>query len=385
MTDNTTYLQIDAEGTGSEIDLSGLTTFDVTLGYLTAIDHGTVLDPSLTSLDGVNVYLDGTGTLAVSQWTSLDDGSINISAGNYSPTAATATSSNSFTRLANIDGSGLYVSSGSLTLPDVTSYQSMYDQYTYPPPDIFFYTTGANSTLSLPALSAISGNSSYYYENSSFTIEAVGDSQIELAALTSIDTADQNSPVSVESIGPGSLINLTALTTYDVSSYGYVGSILSATDSGAVDLSSQLTSLDGVMLQLDGTGNLPISQFTGITSGGIDVTSGNYSPTAATANANNSFTNLSNINGSGLYVSGGSLTLPDVTNYQAIGDPSKSSIRLAMFFEATGPNSTLSLPALSSISVNTSYYYNYNPLTIEATGRRSGRARRLDLDRHGGL
>ena len=48
------------------------------------------MTPSLASLQGVNVTLDGTGELAVSQWQSLTDGSIDVTGGDYAPTAGAA-------------------------------------------------------------------------------------------------------------------------------------------------------------------------------------------------------------------------------------------------------------------------------------------------------
>ncbi len=73
--------------------------------------------PDLTTLAGVDVTLDGTGTIVTSQWTSLTDGSITITGGDYS-----SPSSPPFANLADIDGSSIYVyGGGSLTLPDVTS------------------------------------------------------------------------------------------------------------------------------------------------------------------------------------------------------------------------------------------------------------------------
>ena len=139
------------------------------------------------------------------------------------------------------------------------------------------------------------------------------------------------------------------------------------------------------MLELDGSGTIPISQFTGITGGGIDVTGGNYSPTAATANSNNSFTNLSNIDGSGLFVS---RRQPDPAGCHRAIRPSvipMNSPSLATSlrgdraqFHAEPAGTRFDRREHHAITT-------INPLTIEAAGRRPGGARRLDLDRHGGL
>ncbi len=71
VTSTSQYLQILADGAGSKIDLSDLTSLAVQQGDLTVTNQATVLDPKLTSLTNVSVTLDGTGTMAVSQWTTL--------------------------------------------------------------------------------------------------------------------------------------------------------------------------------------------------------------------------------------------------------------------------------------------------------------------------
>ncbi len=359
-------VSVESDGSGSVIDLSSLSTYDVG-GYgsdgavMSALTGGAIeLSSQLTSLEGVVLKLDGSGTIPIDQFTGITGGGIDITGGNYSPTSASANSNNSFTNLSNIDGSSLFISGGSLTLLEVTSYQAAADSYDYSQSAVSFDATGPNSTLSLPALSSI--GATYSYSDSPLTIEAEDGGHVELAALVSINTSDYDAPVSVESSGSGSLIDLSSLSTYNVADGGYDVGVMSALTGGAIELSSQLTSLEGVALELDGSGTIPIGQFTGITSGGIDITSGNYSPTSAGATSSNSFTNLSNINGSSLYISGGSLTLPDVTGYQANNDPNIFS-QDGNLFEATGLNSSLSLPGLSSINESNS---NDAPLAIDA-------------------
>jgi hypothetical protein len=76
-------------------------------GELDVMDHGTVDDPELTTLTGVDVELDGTGTMAVAQWTSLTHGELYIESGDYSPTSSSPSSSFAFTNLSDIDDSSL--------------------------------------------------------------------------------------------------------------------------------------------------------------------------------------------------------------------------------------------------------------------------------------
>ena len=134
------YLQVYADGTGSEVDISGLTSLVVSTGSLTVTNQATVLDAGLTTLNGTSVTLDGTGTLAISQWTTLTSSSLTITAGSYT-----------FPGLTDIDGSSLYAqANASLTLPAVTSYTE---------PNFLtsstFEASGTGSVLSLPALTSI--------------------------------------------------------------------------------------------------------------------------------------------------------------------------------------------------------------------------------------
>ena len=62
----------------------------------------------------MTIVLDGTGTLAVGQLTSVTDGGITVEAGDYNT---------AFPILSDIDGSSLSVyGGGSLDLPGVTTY-----------------------------------------------------------------------------------------------------------------------------------------------------------------------------------------------------------------------------------------------------------------------
>ena len=88
-------VNIAAKGPDGVIDLSGLTSWagNSYQSSLSVTDGATVDDGNLTTLSGVDVTLDGTGALAVSQWQSLTDGGLDITGGDYAPTAGTATPS----------------------------------------------------------------------------------------------------------------------------------------------------------------------------------------------------------------------------------------------------------------------------------------------------
>ncbi len=364
-------VDISAAGSSSEIDLPALISFSTTETYyydgyassLSVTQGANVEDGNLTTLSDVEVTLDGTGTLPVSQWTNFNFGVLSITGGDYSPTSGAATPSNSFANLSNIDGSSLFVSGGSLSLPDVMTYQALNDPFVLSQSGNIFEATGMSSVLSLPALASIANSNNNGY--APLTIEASSGGDVELACLTSINTSGDDAPVSIESSDAGSLIDLPALLTYDVADPDYDGAILSATANGTIELDLLLTSLNGVLLVLDGTGNIPISQFASVTNGGIEIESGDYAPAVAAETATNSLPNLSNINGSSLLVeSGGSLSLPEVMSYQALYWPSVFA-ESGNVFEATGSGSTLSLPGLASIA--DSVTNQYAPLTIEAS------------------
>ena len=129
-----------ASGTNSEVDLSGLDSLDVTIGHLTVTDSGTVLYGNLTSLDNMYVTLDGTGTLAIDQWTSFTAGSITITGGTYT------------LDLTNFNSSSAYVDTGAtLTLQNLASYANPYG-YDAPP---ISRPPARNAVLSFPALTSL--------------------------------------------------------------------------------------------------------------------------------------------------------------------------------------------------------------------------------------
>ncbi len=314
-------MSIQASGSGSVIDVSGLTSFGTYNGLLSVTQSGTVLDTGLTSLNNVTVQLDGTGTLAVSQWQSLTNGGLTISGGDYAPTAGAATSFNAFTSLSDIDDSSVNVTNGSLALPDVTSYSTNYNE---------FYATDYSGsepvTISLPNLTSIGGNGLFMW---CWGTDAV----MNLPSLESM------SNVYLHVIFSGELID------------------------------PSLTTMSGGQFQIAYGGKVAVSQLQSYTGGDLSITGANYSPTSHGATALNSFTSLSNINGSGLYVSGGgSLTLPAVTNE----DPEGRDIA----FAASGAGAVLNLPNLMSVSRSSSGggytshsgYYSRGSLNFKATG-----------------
>jgi hypothetical protein len=109
-------VHLESDGSASRLNVSALSSFQgqSTINYSSLIQDtngGTVLDGSLTSLSGVNLTLDGTGTIATALIASYTCGTLTLGGG----TAI-------FTSLTNADGSSFLISGGaSLALPGVTS------------------------------------------------------------------------------------------------------------------------------------------------------------------------------------------------------------------------------------------------------------------------
>jgi hypothetical protein len=254
-------VNIAADGGNSVVNLPALSTFNVNPagGALSATNGGTVdLSSSLTKINGANVTIDATSSITpLSQVTSMTGGTLTVDGVDESAALA---------NLSDIDGLGILVrGGGTLSLTLVTSYTNNGFPFSES-----LQTQDAKSTLSLPNLATITGNG-----------------------------------VSIDAAGSGSLVDVSGLTSFGTYNEG-----LSATQGGTVKLNPALTSLDNLTLTLDGTGTLPINQFTAITNGSINVEGGTY-----TAAQTPSFSNLTNIDGTSLYVSGGGvLSLQSVTS-----------------------------------------------------------------------
>ena len=74
-----------------------MTSFNSGGNALAVTNSGSVLDASLVTLNGVDVTLDGTGTLATDQWATLIGGSITVTHGTYSLPGLTNVNNSSIT------------------------------------------------------------------------------------------------------------------------------------------------------------------------------------------------------------------------------------------------------------------------------------------------
>ncbi len=302
-------VQFTADGSGSQLNLSALTSFtgDAANSTFAVTNSATVLASGLTTLSGLQITLDGSGAIATSQWSSLTGGGLTITGGSYS-----------LAGLNDVSGSSLYVQKGgTLALPNLTNYTET-DNTT-------FEATGANSTLDLSALTTLGSMST------SWRAEALDGGTVNLSKLTTIN--EPNADVQFTADGSGSQLNLSALTSFT----GDAANSTFAVTNSATVLASGLTTLSGLQITLDGSGAIATSQWSSLTGGGLTITGGSYS-----------LAGLNDVSGSSLYVQkGGTLALPNLTNYTETDNTT---------FEATGANSTLDLSALTTLgSMSTSW------------------------------
>ncbi len=354
-------IDITADGAGSNIDLSALTTFSdsyagSTTGEnryssLTAKNAGVIDAGMLATLTGVNVTLDGSGTLPAGQITTLANSQLTLSG---------AGANYVFTSLANLDGSDVLVTGGaSAAFPRLASYTNT------PPPGVNSQTrtlsaAGTGSLLDLHNVATISNGSNY---QTRLAISATGGGAIDLSGATSIvdpNAGDQRyRTIDVTADGAGSDIDLSALVAF---TDNYAGSTtsdnrystLTAKNSGTIEAGA-LATLTGVNVTLDGTGTLPVGQI---------ATLANSQLTLSGAGANYVFTALVNLDGSNVLVTGGaSAALPALTSYTNTPPPGINNQTRTL--SAAGTGSLLDLHNVATIANGLSLLMR---LAISATG-----------------
>jgi RHS repeat-associated protein len=314
--------QFTADGGGSQIDLSSLTSLSGrnSDSSLTVTHGGSILDGKLTTLNEATVTLDGTGTIATSQWASFTNfSSITVTGGSYT-----------LSGMNDLDGSVLTVSGGTLSLPNVFSYTgSNYSYYS----STAFSATGAGSTLSLGALAT----ATLATGGTIWNVNATKGGQINLPHLATVSvTGGSQVGAQFAADGNGSQIDLSSLTSL---SGRNSDSSLTVTHGGSI-LDGKLTTLNEATVTLDGTGSIATSQWASFTNfSSINVTGGSYN-----------LSGMTDFDGSFLTVNGGaSLSLPNLTTYTGtIYSYYSSSV-----FTATGAGSTLSLGALNTATLAT--------------------------------
>ena len=224
-------IDVTAEGAASRVELDALTQYIDGQGYdfgdgkystLSAKAGGTIDAPLLTSAQGVNLELDGTGTIAIGQFTDFTSGRIAVSGSNQTFPLLTEATDTMFTvtgvtvqlpLLTQIDAADFYVSgAGRLTLPQATRYaHAGTGNYQHR----YFRAEGVGSRLELPNLEQISGGT--YYDNRIF-IEAQDGGVVDLSQVTQIvDSAAgdlRSRSIDVTAEGAASRVELDALTQY---------------------------------------------------------------------------------------------------------------------------------------------------------------------------
>jgi hypothetical protein len=304
------------DGKGSLLDVSALTTFSPagiyamyatgggtlkltginslsSQGFFILYDTGGskfLLSSSVTNLNNVYATLDGTDKNVADSWTTFTNGSLTVTGGSYD-----------LPSLTDVDFSSLHVQSGgSLTLPGLTRYAADTSG------NDTFQADGAGSLLNVSALTTLP-QQLYFW-----SIEATKGGTLDLTGLASVGS-------------PG---------------------FVSATDTGGsnLELNSNITTLNGVAVTLDGADARIASSWTGLTSGILTVTGGTVR-----------LPKLTDINGLSLYAQdGGTLALPGVTGFACDNNT----------FQADGTGSVLDVSALTTLSQQSGYSNNWS---IEAT------------------
>ena len=279
---------ITADGAGSSVDLSALvnildnSVWDTTWNSsLTVKNGGSITAPVLTTLKGVNVTLDGSGSLAIGNWINWTEGVATLSGGNYSFTALTNANQTAFTVnggslelpilttlsngsltlsggatanapvLSNINGSSLLVNGGvTLSLPAVTNYVG---------------TGGATATLrasgagSVLNLSNVINVDFSFAHNNALQIEAQTGGKVDLRRVTQIsdETVNAARRADITADGAGSSVDLSALVNFlDNSAWDTTwNSSLAVKNGGSASLGNQ-TSISSVLISMDSVSSI---------------------------------------------------------------------------------------------------------------------------------
>ena len=305
-------VQLQSDGTNSQIALGALTSFTGGGGSSTfQVTHGgSITATHLTSFTNVGITLDGSGTVATSQWAAITGGSrLTITGGTFN-----------LPGLTNLDGADILVQGGaSATLPDLVHYTET--------DSTIFEASGVNSTLNVSALTTL-GNMTSFWQ-----VEALAGGTVNLTGLAVINQPNAN--IQLIADGAGSQLNLSSsLTSY---TGGGGSSTFQDTNGGAI-AAPNLATFNNVTITVDGSGTVATNQWATITaSSRLIVTGGTFN-----------FSGLTNLDDAGVFVqNGGSATLSSLVHYTETD---------STIFEATGVNSTLNVSALTTLGNMTSFW-----------------------------
>jgi hypothetical protein len=359
-------VDIRADGAGSIVDLSSVTTF---LGHnffsytgLEAINGGTILVPSLRILNEVNVRPSTSGTLQTSQIhvftnsTIVVDGfALNFSGvTNFSKSTVTLTNGGTINlnSAVNINGASFDVSGVTLSLPSARNYvhQGGGDRF-------FRARNGGTINLStLTNLTSINGPDN-------LVIQATTGGVIDLSNVLQFPFG----AIDVRASGPGSIVKLDSLTTFLADNF-FTYSGLESTNGGTINIPS-LVNMSEVNLRPWSNGVMQITQIAIMTNGctvladgfPIDlsgVTNLSGSTVTLTNGGTVNFTNVQDLDGGSLFVgNGATLAFPSATSY--FRGNSGGTVRMVVH----GTNSLLDFSGFTAFS---SSPLNGQPFQIEA-------------------
>lgn len=293
---------VTADDVGSLVDLPLLVQMeDVNTDLrssLTATDNGTINAPVLATLSGVSLTLDGTGVLPVAQMATLTNCSVVVSNNPVTLTNLTHAPGTRFTSngvhldlgqltdisrgsvtlegggtvdlslASDIDGASFIVNDGvTLAVPSATGYDH---SATGTNQTRVLRAVGAGSVLSLANLTVMSNGTTY---GSKIVIEALAGATVDLGSLGQIldpaagDTRVRHVVITAD--GPGSVVDLSSLTIFEdrnTDSRSHLNPV-----NGGVIMTPLLTDLTGVILNLDGTGTLPVAQMQAMINGSVSI------------------------------------------------------------------------------------------------------------------
>ena len=342
-----------ADGVGSKIDATSLTTFTDNNGNrrseIIPSNGGEFDAPNLVSTTAVWLELDATATMATSQLTSMIDSDIVVTGvtRNFSglvDITNTAVKVNGgatvqIPQASAINGASFYVyDAATLMVPAATSFVGQSQTSTR------WHAEGAGSRLEFPALTTASGGS--FIARHEF--EAVDGGVVDVSLLAEITGGATEIMVD----GTGSGLNVPLLTTL-VDTNGNVASVIDVTNAGQLN-ASQLSSLDGINVNLGTGATIATPQMTSYTGGTVTVNATAADFSGLTEITNSRFVlqaggtvdlnNATSANGSSFEVYDGvTLALPAVTSYSG---QSQSGTR----FLAVGPGSRVEFPAITTFS-----------------------------------
>jgi RHS repeat-associated protein len=194
------FISIVADGDGSKVDLSSLTQYGNAnrTSSLTVRNGGTLAADTLTDLERVTLSLDGTGNFDTAQIARLTGGALTVDG--FAP---------DFSQLANIDRSSISVTNGgSLALPAVTS-------YTGPTNNVspVLEANGIGSELDLSALKTLTGTTGLF---GAVNINAVSGGTVDLSEIhrvvrgrTQVLADGQDSDIQLSNLATNDLVTLS--------------------------------------------------------------------------------------------------------------------------------------------------------------------------------